>query len=434
MMDRKIGAQKRILLVIIVITVLIPPLFIQLDEPTGRLNFFKLLAKIGSLAGVMLMFWQLLLGFRGAVSRLFPDLLWVLELHKKIGTYILLLIMLHPIFIVFFYLDKFDRNLLVLDLSMVFDIFVLVGMISLTLLLLVALSSIKRQYFKNYTTWYTIHLSSYLLLPLVFIHSLPIGMTIRETGLRFIWWGLTGVLAIFLIYRLAVAFGWFLSRYQVVEATRVGPQVTRITMRPLNSRVEPKAGQFIFLRWGLWNSGRPFTVSHYDVRTGELSVSVKALGKMTTRLQEIQPGELVAIDGPYGVFSQEAQASSRSLVMIAGGIGITPFIRIIEEPAVKSGRELYLFYGNKFSSEIVYKDELENKEQVKVVHVLSDEPDYPGEKGFITVELLKKHLARDPREYEFLICGPPVMTEKLKAGLAEVGVPAGQIHYELFSY
>jgi predicted ferric reductase len=434
MTGEQIRLGKKILLLVIAATVAVPPLFIQLDEPTTRLNVFKLLAKIGSLAGLTLMAWQFLLGFRGAMARLFPDLLWILGLHKKIGTYILLLIMLHPIFIFFFYLEKLERNLFVLDLSNRFDFFVLLGMISLALLLLVVISSLYRQLFKNPATWYAVHLTSYLLLLLAFMHSLPIGMTIRETGLRYIWWVLAGVLVLLALYRLAVACCLFLGRHRVVAAEKVGPQVTRIRMAPVNGRLEPAPGQFIFLRRDFWSGVRPFTVSHYDRKTGELSVSVKALGKMTSRLQEIQPGETVFIDGPYGVFAREALESSRPLVMIAGGIGITPFIRLLQELAGKTERELYLFYGNKFSSEIVYGDDIAAMDQVRIIHVLSDQPDYPGEKGFITMALLKKHLDRDLKEYEFLICGPPVMTEKLIAGLAGEGVPAGQAHYELFSY
>jgi predicted ferric reductase len=155
---------------------------------------------------------------------------------------------------------------------------------------------------------------------------------------------------------------------------------------------------------------------------------------MTTRLQEIESGEIVLLDGPYGVFGRQALASRRPLVMIAGGIGITPFIRLLTEPLIPAGRGTHLFYGNKNSEDIVYRDEIDGLEQIQVVHVLSDQPDYPGERGFITVDLLQRHLAGDLKEYEFMICGPPIMTEKLRAGLAGAGIPGGQIHYELFSY
>jgi predicted ferric reductase len=429
----QLKSRKVVLLFLLAVTVVVPPVFIQLNEPTIKLQIFKVLAKIGSLSGVVFMLWQFLLGFRGAISRMLPDLLWSLDLHKKIGTWLLLLVILHPVFITFYYLEKFHKNLYALNLSNFFDISVLLGIIALVMLLLIIGSSLYRQYFKSYTVWYLLHLSSYLLLPLVFVHSLFIGQTVRMTGLRLIWWGLAGALALFIIYRLAAALGILLKKHRVSAVAVVGPQVTRITMQPLGKRVEPAPGQFIFLRWDLWSGSRPFTVSHYDKRSGELSVTVKALGKMTTRLQGVRPGEVLAIDGPYGVFTPAAMEQARPVVMIAGGIGITPFLRFMDALATKPGRELYLFYGNKFAREIVYKEEIEAR-PVRVIHVLSDEPDYQGEKGFITNDLLKRHLTRDLKEYEFMICGPPIMTAKLKESLAEENVPAGQIHYELFSY
>jgi predicted ferric reductase len=425
--------RKIILLMLLAVTVVIPPFFVRLDEPSFQLQIYKMLAKIGSLSGVAFMCWQLLLGFRGAVARLMPDLLWSLHLHKKIGTWLLLLIVLHPVFISVYYLDKFGRNLFALELSSPFDSYVLLGIIALAVLLLVIVSSLFRKRFKRYTAWYVIHLASYLLLPLVFIHSLAIGQTVRETGLLFIWWGLAGALLVFILFRLAMALGLPLKKHRVMLVAGVGPQVTRITMRPLAGRIKPEPGQFIFLRWGFWSSARPFTVSHYNRRTGAISVTVKALGEMTGRLQKIRPGEIVYLDGPYGVFTPASLTPGRPVVMIAGGIGITPFPRIIEELAGRPGRELHLFYGNKFTGEIVYKKEIDTM-PVNVIHVLSDEPGYQGEKGFITNDLLRKYLRHDLKEYEFLICGPPVMTSKLKESLATDQVPAHQIHYELFSF
>ncbi len=151
-------------------------------------------------------------------------------------------------------------------------------------------------------------------------------------------------------------------------------------------------------------------------------------------MQSTRPGEKVFIDGPYGVFLHHASRSERPFVLIAGGIGITPFYRLLHDWRAEQAEELFLFYGNRTRDEIVYQQETEALEHVRVVHVLSDEEDYPGETGYITPNLLKKYLPRGLAEYEFLICGPPVMTTKLEAALDEQGVPREQIHHELFSF
>jgi len=424
-----------ILLVVVVMTAFAPLLFVPLDEPTPQIRFFKFVAKMGSLAGAVLMFWQFFLGFRGGVAKLIPDLIWILGLHKRIGTYVLLpLIILHPVFITLYYLEKHDKALLSLAMHSTSDIMVVLGMVALALLAVIVMTSIYRKSFTSYASWYYLHLSSYLLLGMMFIHSFVIGSTVKETSFGFAWWGLLGALAALFLYRFAVRLGWFVKKHRVIDVQKLTPDVVRITMHPLKDRVDPKTGQFVFVRWGVLNGARPFTVSHYDKTTGDLSVTVKALGKITSILQGIQPGEIVTIEGPYGIFTHAALESDRPLVMIAGGIGITPFARLFDELAYEPGRELHLFYGNKYTHEIVYKEEIEDVEHMNVIHVLSHEQDYPGEKGFITVDLLKKYLARELKDYEFLICGPPVMMEKLRTGLAAEHVPADQVHSEQFAY
>lgn len=93
-----------------------------------------------------------------------------------------------------------------------------------------------------------------------------------------------------------------------------------------------------------------------------------------------------------------------------------------------------MFFGNKDRRDIVYQDEFKALDRVRVVHVLNDEEDYAGETGYITPDLLKRHLRHGLKEHEFLICGPPEMTITLESGLHEEGVPSRQIHHELFSY
>lgn len=141
------------------------------------------------------------------------------------------------------------------------------------------------------------------------------------------------------------------------------------------------------------------------------------------------------MDGPYGVFGREAFQTDRVIVMLAGGIGVTPFRRMAAEFEKCSGREAYLFYGNPDVDDIAHREELENADQVDVTHVLNDAPRHREfEKGFITADLIRKHLAERLVECEFFLCGPPAMVTKLEAALRQKQVPPSQIHHELFSF
>ncbi len=429
-----IHVRKRFLIALIAVTTLAPVCFVRFDEPTAALQITKHLAKIGSLCGTVLIVWQFLLGFRQVVGKALRDLLWVFNVHKSIGRYALLLIALHPVFITIYYITRKGFNPLTLGGGWPFWAFVLLGQVAFLLMALIVVTSVFFRERLSRTSWYGFHLTAYLALPLVLAHSLPIGMTLEQTALSWAWWGLIALGAAFYIFRALCVFGLFSEKHVVSKVEDVGPNVVKITARPLARPMEPHLGQFIYFRLGRWGPTRPFTVSHYDRETGEISITVKALGRVTTRLQSIEEGQEVFIDGPYGIFAHAALESERPIVMIAGGIGITPFTRLFQELAYEPGLELHLFYGNRSSHEIVYKEELEDVERVDVIHVLSDDPHYPGESGFITTDLLEKYLEEALESYEFLICGPPVMIRKLEAALEEADVPPDQVHHELFEY
>jgi len=425
---------KVLLLTAIAATSAAPVLFVTYPEPEFRLVIYKLLAKCGSLAGTVLLAWQLLLGFRGAVPWLMTDLIWVIELHKKLGVLAAVLILFHPVFISLYYLDTYGFVPLVWQFDADFDTWVMLGQIALVVLLVVALTSVWFRSRLTFSTWRLIHLTSYLILPLVIVHSLPIGQTLGTSPLRLGWYALIAAFALFYIYRALVRAGLFTRPYEVVRADPVAENVVEIQMKPLKKQLKPFIAQFIYFRRTSLSSVHPYTVSRYDTNTGLLAITVKALGDASTQMQKVQIGERVRLDGPYGIFTREAHETGRPLVMMAGGIGITPFIRLVEKIEKDHHREAYLFYANRFRKDIAYKQELDSLKHVKVVHVLSDEPVYEGEKGFATLDLVKKYLDHPVLECEYLICGPTPMIVMLEENLLDAGLPPAQIHHELFAY
>jgi len=424
--------RKLILLLLIAITAALPAFYVRLNEPSALLNLYKLVAKVGSICGTMLIAWQFLLGYRG-----FAGLLWVLHLHRTIGKYVLFLVVLHPVFITLYYLEKGKPNPLLLQGGPSLTPWVAVGMAAFLVFLFVVVVSVFWREKMSFTWWYNTHLTAYLALPMIFIHSFPIGQTLETTSLYTFWRFLLALVIAVYIVRFLRWLGIGTGRYVVTEIEHLGPQTARITAAPRNNPVLPQPGQFVYFRRGLWSQGRPYTVSEYDPQTGSLSISVKAHGKSSTGLLSIQPGENVFIEGPYGVFLKEAIETGRPLVMIAGGIGITPFYRLLDEYAGKGDREMHLFYGNKHVGDIAYRHEIEQVKQdekpINVTHVISEQQQFEGETGFITVDLLKKYLQRALSEYEYLLCGPPVMIEKIKSQLRAAGIGRSHIHTELFS-
>lgn len=432
----RLKLRKIILLCVIVATAAAPAFFIQLDEPSTHLNAWKLLAKIGSLCGTALMVWQFLLGYRRAVARwAMPDYLWLLKLHKRLGIGIGFLILLHPGFITPYYLEKKGLLLFSTNLPSPLGTFVTLGIAALAILLMLVITSTFLRGRMHQDTWYLTHLSSYVLLPLAFVHGYPIGTTLRLTALRYVWQGLFVLVGVFYVWRLLARLGVFGAIYEVTAARHVADSVVDIAMRPVRRGFRPASAQFAFFRRCRSCAARPFTISKFDHTTGELCITVKGLGKVTNDLQTVRPGERFLVTGPFGVFGREAFTTKRPVVMLAGGIGITPFRRIIHELKELPGRTVYLFYGNRYEKDIAHREEMEAAGHVELIHVLSGVEEHEEcETGHITIDLLRRRLGEDLSRYEFFVCGPPIMITKLEAGLREVGVPPEQIHHELFSY
>jgi predicted ferric reductase len=438
---RKAGnltVRKILLLGVLSVTCLAPLAFVRLDEPTLRLNLFKLLAKTGSLCGTMLLAWQFLLGYRQGVARwVTPDYLWTIELHKYLGMAALPLVLLHPVFIVPYYRIKLGLRPVLgwAELPATLRVFVPLGIAALIVLAVVAVTSTVFRSKMSRAAWYWTHLSAYLLLPLALVHGFPIGQTIGQTPLRWVWAALFALTALFFVFRVLGRLGLFDAVYEVTRAEHTAHQVVELSMSPLRRPLRPAAAQFAFFRRGLAGTARPFTISNYDPDTGRLSITVKAMGSVSGDLQQVEPGERFLVDGPYGIFGREAFTTERPVVMLAGGIGITPFRRLIQELEKLPDGDIFLFYGNQYEKDIAHGGEMEAARHVNVTHVLSGHEEHNRhETGFITIELLREHLPYELPDCEFFLCGPPVMIKKLEAELRAEGAPERQIHHELFTY
>lgn len=433
---RQCKIRKALLLLLIAATSSVPLFFIRLNEPSFSLNLFKLLAKTGSLCGTLLLFWQFLLGCRQAVARwVTPDYLWVIRLHRRLGIAAVWLIALHPVFIIPYYRIKPGLQPLFAALPEPLNRFVPPGIAAFVLLLVIALSSTVLRDRLSHRAWYVMHLTSYAVLPLVYIHGFPIGMTLDETGLSRFWIGLFVLTGLFFVFRLLSRLGLAESRYEVTDVIPEGRDTVEIAMRPLRRPLQPGSAQFAFFRRLLLEPARPFTVSKYDADSGALSITVKSMGRISGKLQTVQPGERFRVDGPYGVFGREAFQTSRPIVMLAGGIGVTPFRRMIDELEALPDREVYLFYGNPEEPDIAHREEIEDADHVDVIHVLSGTPEHQElETGQISIDLIQKYLDQRLVDCEYFLCGPPPMIHKLEADLLDHGVPGNRIHHELFSY
>jgi NAD(P)H-flavin reductase len=179
----------------------------------------------------------------------------------------------------------------------------------------------------------------------------------------------------------------------------------------------------------------PFSFSSSAERD-EVEIAVKALGDFSSRVHELEPGTTVYVDGPHGVFSMD-QDEGPGFGFIAGGVGITGLISMLRTMADRDDlRPAVLVYANRDWEGVAFRDELERLEgrpNISVVHVLEQPPaDWTGESGYVSPELLSRHLPRGYRRFQFFICGPEPMMDAAETALVELGVPAERVHTERF--
>lgn len=155
---------------------------------------------------------------------------------------------------------------------------------------------------------------------------------------------------------------------------------------------------------------------------------------------QLKEGDIVDVKAPGGHFFLDPSESG-GVVLIGGGIGVTPMLAMLNTLAgMRSTREVHFFYGVRNRAEHAMKEQLEKiaQENPNVrLHVCYSKPDEdhkPGpdyqHTGRVSVDLLKQVLPSS--NYDFYICGPGPLMESLTTGLAEWGVPEKNIRFETF--
>ena len=157
-------------------------------------------------------------------------------------------------------------------------------------------------------------------------------------------------------------------------------------------------------------------------------------------VDRVQVGDLLDVGAPSGHFHLDPQ-SRRPLVLIGGGVGITPLLSMLNHlDADHWARDVFVFYGARNRHQHPMKDRLEElaakHEKLRLVTVYS-EPTGECRRGIdfqvdgrVDGALLARHLPT--RDFEYYLCGPAAMMADLGAALAGWGVPRSDVHFEAF--
>jgi len=202
------------------------------------------------------------------------------------------------------------------------------------------------------------------------------------------------------------------------------------------------AGQFIalYLEVGGIRTSRPYSISSQPNQTGFYDITVRRVenGLVSNYLlEEVKRGDSLISSGPAGNFYFNPLIHKQTIVCVAGGSGITPFMSMIRE-IVDCGleRTVYLFYGNRTTEDVIFGPELERlADRFDNIHytpvIEAPHSDYDGACGFITQDLLRDVL-EDIEDKSFFICGPQGLYDFCLPQLEEMGVPRRKIKQEMY--
>lgn len=202
-----------------------------------------------------------------------------------------------------------------------------------------------------------------------------------------------------------------------------------------------RAGQYLTIQLKIGSSivTRPYSIASTpnDARNGFYNITIKRVPDGFVSgyvLDNIKVGDEITAYSPEGTFVYEPIRDAKTVVGIAGGSGITPFVSLAGSIAEGTcDAKLVLLYGARTAKDLVFKNELDKlaeNENIKVVYVLSDSKAKGFEKGFIDADMIKKYA---PEEYSIFLCGPKAMYEFAGKEIEKLGIRKKFVRFELFS-
>ena len=292
-----------------------------------------------------------------------------------------------------------------------------------------------------YETWYHLHFYTYLAIALAFSHQFANGASfVASLDDRVAWSAMyAAVAALVLWYRVITPLRRLgRHRFRVAGLRPEAPGIVSVYIAGDRlEKLHAEPGQFFrwrFLARGMWWQSHPYSLSALP-RPDMMRITVKARGDHSGGLTRLRPGTRVLAEGPYGAFTP-AQ-SRRGVVLIAGGVGITPIRAMFAAMPAPAGRSVgaaTLIYRASHPRDIVFRRELDQiaASRGAVVHYLTGSRRQLGTDPLSARSLAA--LVPGLHRRQAYVCGPPGMTETAIRALRTAGVPRRRIHHESFDF
>jgi predicted ferric reductase len=371
----------------------------------------------------------------------------VLSMHRFVGLAVTVLVMLHIMFVV----AANPANLALFDV--VHAPKAARAAVSATVALggLIALTVLRKRLRHRYEVWRWMHVA---LAGAVLVFS-----TLHIWWLNhLVWDAAMGLLLVVLALGVLAVLGYrwlwlplFGARREYV-VREVRPETSTVSTLVLEPRrdglrrgcrtLEFIPGQFAWLRLNpsIRAQEHPFTIAssaHFGLWT---EFTIRHSGDFTRELRLLRPGSPVWVDGPHGAFTVDLERTT-GLVMIAGGVGITPMMSMLRTLAHRRDRRPHrLLVIARTLDELLFRAELRQLQQrldLTIVELLRrPPPGWTGAYGAVDEALLTSLLPGTFRrnQLDYYLCGPPDLVTAVLGVLQGLAIPHPRIRTEQFDF
>ena len=392
---------------------------------------------LAAMAGTYLLLVMVLLAGRipGLEAALGQDRLvgW----HRRLAPAPLVLLGAHAAFTTLGYAQASRTGFLPGGVSMVTTMaWIFAAVVSYLMLAGIAGASIRavRRRF-SYDTWWVIHLYTYLALAFSVPHQVVEGTSFTghpavQAAWLILWSATAGVVV---VYRLALpALRSLRHRLRVVSVREEAPGVYSLVVRGhALGRLPVAGGQYLgwrFLVPGLWWHSHPFSLSSLPAG-GQMRVTIKVAGDATAEIAGLRPGTWIAIEGPYGAFTDRARTRDK-VALIGAGVGITPLRALLED--LRPEVDVVVVHRASSRDRLIHGAEIEHVVRARGGRVV----DLPGPRAHFPLDdpAYLRQVIPDIAERDVYVCGPGGFAAGVESAARRSGVPTASIHRESFEF
>jgi len=228
-------------------------------------------------------------------------------------------------------------------------------------------------------------------------------------------------------------------KLKLIEIIDETPDVKTFRVKvPEGTKINFFPGQFFMVRFDGPRFQRAYSIASSPTQKNYIDITMNLVGEFTKKLWESKVKDFLLFKGPFGKFYFNEEMKN-NLVLIGGGLGITPLMSIIRYCNDKKlQNKINFIYSVKTPEEIVYNEELkkikqENSNFDYIVTITRPLPEYNwnGTTGRIDSDLLKENIDNVENSLYYL-CGPLEFVKSSIAMLESLGAKKEQIKTDIW--